>query len=378
MAPDVCVIVPTVRDFATMRTYFANARAHGFDLARLHVVFVTEDSCDKQAMRDLLRAEGVAGEVFGGAERQAWFAARGLERFADLIPRRSHAETSFGLLVMLAEPAFRFGVFIDDDTAALPGHDFFGGHLAHLAGGEAMPSLRSDKGWVNVLHQGFARHRLYPRGYPYSAMGETTTSTPIVTRRVVCSQGLWTNVPDLDAVRILMEGDLDGQSRMRTGEADFTGDFVAAPGQQLTVCSMNLAFRREVIPAFYQLPMDDNPWRIGRFDDIWSGVLLKRAADLLGAQVVTGGPLCAHNKAPRSTFKDLNAEVPALEINEHLWSWLADPSVRGATWAEAMRSMADRLAAVRPQVAYAEFLPYMAERMRRWVDCCEAIAGTTG
>jgi len=41
---------------------------------------------------------------------------------------------------------------------------------------------------------------------------------------------------------------------------------------------MNLAFRREVIPAFYQLPMDDNEWEVGRFDDIWSGVFLNEPA----------------------------------------------------------------------------------------------------
>jgi len=44
---------------------------------------------------------------------------------------------------------------------------------------------------------------------------------------------------------------------------------------------MNLAFRQEVVPAFYQFPMDDNRWDVGRFDDIWSGLTLKRACDVL-------------------------------------------------------------------------------------------------
>ncbi len=110
-------------------------------------------------------------------------------------------------------------------------------------------------------------------------------------------------MPDLDAVRILMDGDLEGQAQTRTDFDDFDGDFVAEPGQYLTVCSMNLAFEREVIPAFYQLPMDDNEWEVGRFDDIWSGVFLKRAADVLGKDIVTGYPLCEHNKAARPTFE---------------------------------------------------------------------------
>jgi len=82
-----------------------------------------------------------------------------------------------------------------------------------------------------------------------------------------------------------MDGDLEGQAQTRTTADDFGSDFVAARDNYLTVCSMNLAFRREVIPAFYQLPMDDNEWEVGRFDDIWSGVFLKRACDVLGKRI---------------------------------------------------------------------------------------------
>jgi len=116
-----------------------------------------------------------------------------------------------------------------------------------------------------------------------------------------------------------MDGDLQGQAQTRTDFEDFERDFVAREDDYLTVCSMNLAFRREVIPAFYQFPMDDNAWDVGRFDDIWSGVLLKRAADLVGGDVYNGAPLCEHNKAPRSTFDDLANEVAGLELNEHFW-----------------------------------------------------------
>ncbi|HKL30674.1 MAG TPA: hypothetical protein VJ898_15580, partial [Natrialbaceae archaeon] len=172
-----------------------------------------------------------------------------------------------------------------------------------------------------VLYQNADEHDLYPRGYPYGAMDETveTRTADVEQGQVVASQGLWTNVPDLDAVRILMDGDLQGQAETRTTADDFERDFVAEPGNYLTVCSMNLAFRRKVVPAFYQLPMDDNRWEIGRFDDIWSGVFLKRAADLLGKHVHNGSPLCRHDKAPRSTFGDLTNEAPGLELNEHLW-----------------------------------------------------------
>jgi hypothetical protein len=245
---------------------------------------------------------------------------------------------------MWANPQFERGVFIDDDTLPHEEWDFFGRHLANLDRTGEVESVRSDERWVNVLYQSGDDHGLYPRGYPYSAMDETVETGRRQLTDVVASQGLWTNVPDLDAVRILMDGDLQGQAQTRTEKSDFDGDFVAEPGQYLTVCSMNLAFEREVVPAFYQLPMDENEWDVGRFDDIWSGVFLKRAADLLGKDVLTGYPLCEHNKAPRPTFDDLNNEVPGLELNEHVWEVVDAAGDDADTWREAATAMARALA----------------------------------
>jgi hypothetical protein len=285
---------------------------------------------------------------------------------------------------MWAEERFEYGVFVDDDTLPHGEWDFFGRHLANLEYEGEVESVRSDERWVNVLYQNAEEHGLYPRGYPYGAMDEVVDTDVADVEDVVASQGLWTNVPDLDAVRILMDGDLEGQAQTRTGREDFTGDFVAERGQYLTVCSMNLAFEREVIPAFYQLPMDDNEWDVGRFDDIWSGVFLKRAADLLEKDVLTGYPLCEHNKAARPTFDDLNNEVPGLELNEHLWEVVdatgddVDPAAfeRDAdAYAAAFRAMAERLATGDwSRWNNGAFLNHVGEYMLDWLDCLDAIA----
>ncbi|HKJ59808.1 MAG TPA: alpha-1 4-glucan-protein synthase, partial [Halobacteriales archaeon] len=269
MSADVCVVVPTVRDHTFLADYFTNAREYGFDLDRLFVVIVTEDFCDAEAMAGFLAEEGVAGRVVDGTARRAWFDARGLDEYADLIPMASHAQTSFGLLYLWADD-FEYGVFLDDDTRPHPDFDFFGRHLENLNYDGDVETVASDERWVNVLHHNAGANGLYPRGYPYSAMGETVRTGRARADDVVVSQGLWTGVPDLDAARILADGDLDGQGNTRLSRDDYDGTFATAAENYLTVCSMNLAFRREVVPAFYQLPMDDNPWGVGRFDDIWS------------------------------------------------------------------------------------------------------------
>ena len=391
---DCCVIVPTVREPECVRAYVANARAHGFDTDRLHFVLVTEECCDVLAMEAMLEDLGVEGAVVDGPRRDGWFEARGLAEYADLIPAASHAETSFGLLYLWAG-GFEYGFLVDDDTVPHDEYDFFGRHLRNLAFEGEIEAVRSDERWVNVLYQRADEHGLYPRGYPYGAMDETVETEPVRVEDVVVSQGLWTNVPDLDAVRILMDGDLRGQARTRTTAADFDRDFVAARGNYITVCSMNLAFRREVVPAFYQLPMDDNEWDVGRFDDIWSGVFLKRACDVLGTYVHNGAPLCEHNKAPRSTFSDLQDEVAGLELNEHLWEVVddvepalegraaeprdgSDPAGDGRAGADGYAEVYEALGRTLADGDFGDytngaFLNRVGESMLEWLDCLAAI-----
>jgi len=366
---DVCVIIPTIREYECVRDYLDNAREHGFDTDRLHVVLVTEDFCETGEMEAMLEAEGVSGEVFDGSRRERWLDSQGAGEYAHLIPEASHAQTSFGLLYMWAGK-FEYGVFIDDDTRPHEGIDFFGRHMRNLQYEGDVESVRSDERWVNVLYQSANDHGLYPRGYPYSAMDETVETGTTAVDDVVASQGLWTNVPDLDAVRILMDGDLAGQAQTRTSADDFDGDFVAQEGQYLTVCSMNLAFRREVIPAFYQLPMDDNEWAVGRFDDIWSGLFLKRACDVLGKQIYNGSPLCEHNKAPRSTFSDLTNEVHGLELNEHLWEIIDDAGADAMSYAGVFEAIALELAEGDfSGYENGAFLNHVGEYMLDWLDC---------
>jgi len=371
-AEDVCVVVPTVREYECVRAYVANAREHGFDTDRLHVALVTEDFCDTAAMEAMLDELGVSGRVFDGSAREAWLESHGVGEYDHLIPAASHAQTSFGLLYLWAND-FPYGVFIDDDTLPTDG-DFFGTHLRNLAYEGEMEAVASDQRWVNVLHHNAGDHGLYPRGYPYSAMDETVERTRTHVEDVVASQGLWTNVPDLDAVRILTDGDLQGQAQTRTSAADYGEDFVAARGNYLTVCSMNLAFRREVVPAFYQLPMDDNEWDVGRFDDIWSGLFLKRACDVLDKRIYNGRPLCEHNKAPRSTFSDLTNEVHGLELNEHVWEVVDGAGGDAEDYAGVFRAIATDLAGGDfSDYQNGAFLNHCGAYMLDWLDCLEAL-----
>lgn len=369
MTSNICVITPTIRNPEFIRGYIKNARKNGFDTERLYLVLITEDFCEKEEMREMLDDLGVEGEVFGGTERDEWYEENGIGDYSDIVPAASHAETSFGLLYMWAHPEFEYGIFLDDDTQPHQDFDFFGAHLDHLDSKKTVEHVSSDEKWVNVLYQNIDRHDLYPRGYPYSAMDEKVETEEKETNEIIASQGLWTNIPDLDAVRILMDGDLKGQAQTLTKKEDFKKNFAAEDGNYLTVCSMNLAFKREVIPAFYQFPMDDNEWDIGRFDDIWSGLTLKKAADMLNKSIINGFPLCEHNKAERSTFSDLNNEVPALELNEHFWEALEEAPDEANNYFEAYEEMIKAVDSYDfSDYANADFIDFTVKHMEMWLE----------
>jgi hypothetical protein len=371
---DICVMAPTIRNPEFIRGYVQNARENNFDTERLYFVLITEDFCDTEKMEEMLDELDVKGEVYDGSSREEWFEEYGLKEYKDVVPAASHAETSFGLLWMKANERFDYGIFLDDDTQPHSDFNFFQNHINKLESTKEVDHVSSDEDWVNVLYQNFNRHELYPRGYPYSAMGEETEVETKKSDEIIAVQGLWTNIPDLDAVRILMDGDLKGQAQTLTSREDFKKDFVVDQNNYLTVCSMNLSFKREVIPAFYQFPMDDNEWDIGRFDDIWSGLTMKKAADMLDKSIITGFPLCEHNKAERSTFSDLNNEVPALELNEHFWKALSDAPDNAEDYYDAYKKIIKALKNYDfSEYANADFIDFTVRHMEMWIEACRTI-----
>ncbi|MDG6982760.1 MAG: alpha-1 4-glucan-protein synthase [Nitrososphaerota archaeon] len=365
MGADIGVIIPTVRDPSVIRRYAQNAIYHRFPLDRLEFIVLTEDFADKSKYQHEFEKMGLDGIVFDQSGRDEFLKSSGVERFAGIFPKQSHAETSFGIFYSWIRE-HKYDVLIDDDTFPLDTHDYFGEHLDNLEYSGTIAEASSSSRWVNVLHKNFGRHRLYPRGYPYGAMNEVIRLEQKHISKVVLSQGLWTNIPDLDAVRILNDGDLNGQSRTRTQESDYGPNFTVTRGNYTTVCSMNLAFKTLLAPAFYQFPMDDNPWKIGRFDDIWSGVVSKKICDTFGYSIVCGSPLCRHDKAPRSTFRDLSAEAPGLQANEKFYGVVDSARGDGNSIADMVDSIATKL-----EGSDHEFIRYCGTYTKKWLELLE-------
>ncbi len=182
---------------------------------------------------------------------------------------------------------------------------------------DCYPEPFSGMGWVE-RHQLNLRRKTTLGWYPSTPhTGVLTRGMPYRIREasdVWLSHGLWSGVPDFDAVTQILA------PNFRLEPAEETR--VVPHGNFFPMCGMNLAFRRELAPAMY-FGLHGPDWGIDRFDDIFAGVLAKRVLDHLGKAAVTGAPSVEHRRQS-DVFANLRKEAPGMELNENLWLAVRD------------------------------------------------------
>ena len=307
-------------------------------------------------------------KFYGANERTSWLKGiygKDFKYIKDVIPSKCHAETSFGLLYALYHDYDRI-FFIDDDTAPTT-DDYFTLHLNQIKDRIQYREIISDRRpWHNLMSSYFSMPQIYPRGYPYyQRIMEESLDYPQRRVNVVMNQGLWVGQPDLNASDILpytngMSTQIEGTSSTFASQ-----NIVLNKGNFTTICSMNLSFRSEIIPAFYQLPM--NEWGIDRFDDIWSGVIIKYIADHLDKSISHGVPLVNHYKTPRSTFKDLKVESAGLEINETFWEFISEIELEGKTWRDCYYEIGEEL------YNSTDYYRFLGNKMKLWTFMVDVV-----
>lgn len=180
-------------------------------------------------------------------------------------------------------PNIEYIITLDDDVRPL--------------GDTIKDHIRALKGNVPVSWMSTASE--YMRGFPYGVRDEA---------EVVMSHGVWVGVPDFDAPTQLVMG-----AHRKVG-------FYQGPipkGILFPVCSMNLAFKRKLLPWIFQAPKVPE-MNIARVDDIWAGIVAKRAIDKEGWAAVSG-LAAVHHERESNVFKNLQAEAVAMELNETYW-----------------------------------------------------------
>lgn len=258
----IAVIVPTIRKESWER--FIQAWQPLFDKHKVNLYKVEDGenpTCNGQSVKDIM------GE------------------YSDLIYNFNDGVRNLGFAKAYKDGNEIF-ISLDDDTIA--DGDTIQDHLDVL-------NSRQPISFINSTDD------IYMRGFPYWARTEA---------EVVFSHGLWKGVYDFDASTQLVLGTEEPRHRKMP----------IPKGALIPVCVMNVAFKREAMPYYYQAPMYGD---INRFADIWSGWTVKKWIDENNLCMVNGYATILHERAS-NPFVNLVKEAKGVGMNENYTQGIYD------------------------------------------------------
>ena len=192
-------------------------------------------------------------------------------------------------------------VTLDDDCFPA-GDNLIKGHLDNL-------NFKIPLSWINTYPN---PKWMFTRGMPYKNRNKI---------KVCLSHGLWSGALDLDGItEVRLKRLLNEQKYPPIRQLIPSGYFYP-------MCSMNMAFRREIMPLMFFPMMGEDPfgkkWPYDRFDDIWAGIFSKKIMDHLNLGVINGSPFVLHKKASKPK-ENYSKEINGLKINEMIWKLVND------------------------------------------------------
>ncbi len=211
-------------------------------------------------------------------------------------PKRNGASRDFGFYVAWkdSDPG-EIIVALDDDCEVY--HEDFQSQVEKVLSDNERPVATCYGKHLNILglYEGVS-DQLFPRGFPYSARVDDVgiRFTAPESRKVTFCLGLWKCIFDVNAI-----DKIKGPEYTHPDAKLKEASVIVENGRLISVCSMNMQFRREVIPAVYQLPMHVEvmpDWVVDRYGDIWGGFILKTLMDLKGEGMAVGEPMINHLK----------------------------------------------------------------------------------
>jgi hypothetical protein len=219
-----------------------------------------------------------------------------LDRHEISIPKRNGACRDFGFYIAWNNSDDdEIIVALDDDCRIHNPH--FAAHVEQALSRDHRPKANCEDTHLNVLdlYEGIPAG-LYPRGFPYSARKRyrECAYSAAIENTPSFSLGLCKGIFDINAI-----DKLNGPVYDHPDAVLKHASVVIPAGNLISVCSMNMQFRRSLIPAVYQLPMHIEVlpgWVVDRYADIWGGFILKLLMDLRGDIMVAGEPMITHMK----------------------------------------------------------------------------------
>lgn len=284
-------------------------------------------------------------------------------------PRRNGASRDFGFYIAWknSDPG-EIVVALDDDCAVY--HPDFSEQVEDALSDRDRPVVTCEGTHLNILdlYDGVAAN-LFPRGFPYASRVEHggVRFKGAEARTVTFGLGLWRGAFDVNAI-----DKIQGPA-YRYPDATLRHRSVTVERDKLiSVCSMNMHFRRELIPAVYQLPMAVEVlpnWVVDRYGDIWGGFILKTLMDLKGEALAVGEPMIHHLKEGDHVRNIWQEHVGHLVNDEFVELLLTvKESVRATDYLGMMKELHEgfRARAHRASPVFKPYLAHLCVAMKAW------------
>ncbi len=210
------------------------------------------------------------------------------------IPKKNGVVRDFGLFY-----AYHIGkshetvVCLDDDCEV---YDDYYKKAENSLGKKTVKYVTTKYRFYNPLDIYDYDKEIFPRGFPYEERGRLKDYNykKSIKGNVVFNLGLWRGIFDINAIdKMYLEQFAFDDINLRYSQV------AVQNGALVSLCSMNMIMQREVIPAIYQVPMNEPiipNWRIDRYGDIWGGYICKKLIDIKGDLLTVGEPLIFHHK----------------------------------------------------------------------------------
>ncbi len=258
-----------------------------------------------------------------------------LKKFPDLekyLPYNSFSRRNIGDLFAYEE-GYDVIIRVDDDN--YPTEDDF--IRIHGIVGKNIKTtvLKSENGWYNVCEELIDEENIpfYPRGFPYSKRWLSDQNSTVQRKvKVVLNAGLWLGDPDVDAITRLCKP-INAIKYKKT----FGDTFALENGTWCPINTQNTSYSRDIIPASFVPP------NVGRYDDIWSGYLLRKITDHFDHYVTYGSPLLFQKRNVHNLWNDLENEINGNIFTDHLIQALNNINLTGNSYGACYYELAEKL-----------------------------------
>ena len=256
-----------------------------------------------------------------------------------IIPMKTSAIRSYGIWKAWRSGA-EYIVTLNDNCFPIDGANFFEGHL------NALNSESQTEQWFSPFSQ------FKGKGFPYEKSS--------LSRPVKLNMGYCKGSPVLDAQAAL--------AHSREEKEEVSQDISVPAGQYFPFSAANSAFHRDIAPLMYfHLMGQGNDQGVDGFGDAWCGVIVKKILDHLNFGVHCGGATVKRISSD-NLWQKLEAELPAMRLNESFWRRVHRIQLTSADPVECLRQIAKHMVTWEE-----EFFKRNAKAMMLWTNLfCEA------